>query len=279
VDVRRIVGDALADRYVLGGDLGHGGMAVVYRAEPVAGGPSVAIKVLRPEIARFLGAARFEREVRILAALHHPRIVSLSDFGVADAIPYLVMPFVEGETLRQRLDRVVSLSLADAVAVVRGVAEALDYAHAQRVVHRDIKPENILLGDHGAMVLDFGLARAVEVAGGDSLSSSGIAIGTPPYMSPEQAAATRTVDGRTDLYALGCVLFEMLTGDLAFSGPSAQAVLARHLAESPRRVTVVRPDLPARLDDILAHVLQKDPAARPPTGAAFVTLLESVRDS
>jgi serine/threonine-protein kinase len=270
-----IVRQALAGRYALGPEIGHGCMSVVFRAEPVGGGASCAIKVLRPEIARLLGPERFEREIRILASLHHPHIVPLVEYGMAGSLPYLVMPFVAGETLRQRLDRAGTFTVDETLAVVRDIAEALDYAHARGVIHRDIKPENILHGRAGATLVDFGLARAVEVAGGESFSSSGIAIGTPAYMSPEQAMTGRTVDGRTDLYALGCLTFEMLAGDPPFSGATAQAVMARHLAEPPRRLTIVRPDAPRHIEEAIERVLAKSPDARPRTGAAFVALLSA----
>src|SRR2546427_2191847 len=219
---------ALADRYALERELGRGGMAVVFLARDPRHDRAVAIKVLRHEIAAALGAERFLREIQIAAKLHHPHILPLYDSGAAGDLLYYVMPYVEGESLRQRLDRETQLPLDDALAITRQVAGALAYAHSHDVVHRDIKPENILLESGEAVVADFGIARAITAASGDKLTQTGFAIGTPLYMSPEQAAGGGAIDGRSDVYSLGCVLYEMLAGYPPFFGGTAQAIIARH---------------------------------------------------
>ena len=203
---------ALANRYKLEHLLGEGGMATVYLAEDVKHDRKVAVKVLRPELAAVLGAARFLREITTTANLRHPHILPLYDSGEADELLFYVMPYVEGETLRDLLDREKQLPLDDAFKITREVADALSYAHARGVIHRDIKPENILLESGHAVVADFGIARAVSAAGSEQLTQTGMAVGTPAYMSPEQASGIGDVDGRSDLYALGCVLYEMLAG-------------------------------------------------------------------
>jgi len=204
---------ALADGYTVDRELGHGGMAVVFLAQDLKHHRPVALKVLRPEVAAALGAERFLREVRFVAQLHHPHILPLYDSGEAAGLLYYVMPYVEGETLRDRLKRETQLPLEDALAITREVADALTYAHGHDVVHRDIKPENILLESGHALVADFGVARAITAAGGEQLTDTGIAVGTPSYMSPEQASGESRLDGRSDTYSLGCVLYEMLTGE------------------------------------------------------------------
>ncbi|HEU5218330.1 MAG TPA: serine/threonine-protein kinase, partial [Gemmatimonadales bacterium] len=208
----------LADRYTIERELGRGGMATVYLARDLKHNRPVAIKVLRPELAAVLGRDRFLREIAITAGLQHPHILALLDSGEAEGSLYYVMPFVAGESLRDRLERERQLPLDDALRITREVADALDYAHRQGLIHRDIKPENILLSDRHAMVADFGIARAVEQAGGDKLTETGLAVGTPDYMSPEQAAGSADLDGRTDQYSLGCVLYEMLAGHPPFLG-------------------------------------------------------------
>src|SRR5882762_2728416 len=218
---------ALADRYALERELGRGGMAVVFLARDLRHDRAVAIKVLRHEIAAALGAERFLREIQIAAKLHHPHILPLYDSGAAADQLYYVMPYVDGKSLRERLDQETQLPLEDALTIARQVAGALAYAHSHDVVHRDIKPENILLESGEAVVADFGIARAITAAGGDKLTQTGMAIGTPLYMSPEQAGGG-AVDGRSDLYSLACVLYEMLAGHPPFLGGTAQAILARH---------------------------------------------------
>src|SRR2546430_4284188 len=219
---------ALAGRYTIERELGRGGMATVYLAQDRKHHRQVAIKVLKPELAAALGPERFLREIDTAARLTHPHILPLHDSGEAEGFLFYVMPYVEGESLRDRLSREKQLPLGDALQIAREVADALSYAHSRDVVHRDIKPENILLEAGHAVVSDFGIARAIRAAGGDELTTTGIAVGTPAYMSPEQASTDARIDGRADIYALGCVLYEMLAGRPPFRGSSAQAVRARH---------------------------------------------------
>ncbi len=266
---------ALADRYAVQRELGSGGMATVYLAEDTKLERKVAIKVLKPELAAVLGGERFLREVKITARLEHPHILGLYDSGEADGFLYYVMPYVEGESLRDRLVREKQLPIEDAVQIAREVADALSYAHSHDVIHRDIKPENILLSGGHARVADFGISRAVSAAGGDRLTATGVSLGTPMYMSPEQASGEHTLDGRSDLYSLGCVLYEMLAGDPPFTGPSVESVIHQHLAVPARAVTDVRPTTPPLIADALVQVLAKAPADRLPTAAAFAEILES----
>ena len=234
---------ALADRYQLERELGQGGMATVYLAEDLKHDRKVAVKVLRPELAAVIGADRFLSEIKTTANLQHPHILPLFDSGEADGFLFYVMPFVEGETVRDRMTREKQLPVADAVRITTEVAAALDYAHRHNVIHRDIKPENILLHDGSALVADFGIALAASKAGGSRMTETGMSLGTPHYMSPEQAMGEREITARSDVYALGCVLYEMLTGDPPFTGSTAQAIVARVVTESPR------PMLPAAGDD------------------------------
>ena len=219
---------ALAERYRIERELGRGGMATVYLAEDLKHGRRVALKVLRPELSPALGAERFQREIETASRLQHPHILTLHDSGEAAGLLYYAMPYVEGESLRSRLTREVQLDAAVAVGIARDVADALACAHAAGVLHRDIKPENILLTGGHAVVADFGIARALDAVGADRLTETGLALGTPHYMSPEQAAGARVLDARSDMYALGCVVYEMLAGEPPFSGPTAQAIMARH---------------------------------------------------
>src|SRR5437870_10351232 len=231
---------ALADRYAIERELGRGGMATVYLAEDRKHHRRVAIKVLKPELAATLGPERFLREIEIAAGLNHPHILPLLDSGEAPTSLYYVMPYLEGETLRDRLNRERQLPLEDALRITREVADALSYAHSHDVVHRDIKPEHILFQAAHAVVSDFGIARAITAAAGGSLTATGIAIGTPGYMSPEQGAASARVDERSDIYSLGCVLYEMLAGEPPFTGPSAESIVRQHLAAAPPRVSAMR---------------------------------------
>ncbi len=253
---------ALAERYTLVRELGRGGMAVVFLAQDRKHGRAVAIKVLRPELSTSVGAERFLLEIQIAATLQHPHIVPLYDSGQAGDLLYYVMPHVEGETLRDYLYRQAQLTLDETLAIVRDVAEALSYAHAHGVVHRDIKPENILLSGGHALVSDFGVARALSEAGAGRLTDAGLAVGTPSYMSPEQGAGHPTIDGRADLYALGCVLFEMLTGEPPFTGRTAQSIIARHLNERVPSLRIVRPGLPPVIERVARRALEKVPADR-----------------
>ncbi|HET7426532.1 MAG TPA: serine/threonine-protein kinase, partial [Gemmatimonadales bacterium] len=254
---------ALAARYDLGREIGRGGMAHVYRAHDLQHHRDVAIKVLRPELAAALGTERFLREIRIEARLHHPHILPLFDSGTADGFFYYVMPFVEGETLRDRIRREKQLPVPDAVRIARHVAEALAYAHAQGILHRDIKPANILLdsGDH-PLVADFGIAKAVAEVGEEALTTTGIAVGTPEYMSPEQGSGEHDLDPRSDVYALGCVLYEMLAGQPPFTGRTAQMIIARHRLDPLPSLRVVRPALPIDVEQVVERALAKVPADR-----------------
>ena len=238
--------DSLAGRYVIERELGRGGMATVYLARDLQHERPVALKVLHPELAASLGAERFQREIRMAASLQHPHILGVYDSGSIDEYLWFTMPFVEGESLRDRLNREGQLTIPDAVRITREAALALDFAHRHGVVHRDIKPENILLIDGQAMVADFGIARAMQ-SGGESLTQTGMSIGTPAYMSPEQASGERNVDARTDVYALGCVLYEMLAGEPPFAGPTAQAVIVRVMTETARSLTAVRATITPQL--------------------------------
>ena len=264
---------ALADRYRLERELGHGGMATVYLAQDLRHDRAVALKVLKPELAHALGPERFLREIQVTAQLDHPHILPLLDSGDAGGFLYYVMPYVQGETLRTRLMREKQLPLDDALQIAAEVADALNYAHGQGIVHRDIKPENLLLAGRHVRVADFGIARAVTAAGGDSLTATGVAIGTPVYMSPEQAGGSKDVDGRSDLYSLGCVLYEMLAGHPPFTGGTAHEILARHSMDAVPSLAAARPTVPEGLERAIATALAKVPADRFSTAAQFADAL------
>jgi len=264
---------ALAGRYQLERELGAGGMATVYLAQDIRHARQVAVKVLRPELAAVIGAERFLGEIKLTANLQHPHILPLFDSGEADSFLFYVMPFVEGETLRRRLDREKQLPVPDALRIATEVASALDYAHRHGVVHRDIKPENILLHDGQAMVADFGIALAASKAGGDRMTETGMSLGTPHYMSPEQAMGEREITGRSDVYALGAVLYEMLTGEPPFTGTTAQAVVARVVTESPRPLIPQRHTIPPHIEAAVLTALEKLPADRFGTAAEFAEAL------
>src|SRR5437870_9754143 len=272
--VREALSAALADRYTIDRVLGRGGMATVYVAEDLRHSRQVAIKVLRPDVAAAIGAERFLREIAIVARLTHPHVLPLIDSGQAAGSLYYVMPYVRGETLRQRLVREPRLTLKEALAIARELGAGLDYAHREGFIHRDVKPENVLLADGLAVIVDFGIARAIAQAAGEHLTEVGLAIGTPDYMSPEQAAGDRELDGRCDVYALACVVYEMLAGEPPFSGISARAIVARHLSEAPTPLRARRPDAPAAVEQALARALAKDPAARLARVAEFTAALE-----
>jgi serine/threonine-protein kinase len=264
---------ALADRYAIDRELGSGGMATVYLAEDLKHHRKVAVKVLRPELAAALGSERFLREVEVTANLTHPHILPLYDSGEADGFLYYVMPYVEGESLRERLNRDGKLSVQDGIRVTDHVASALSYAHERGVVHRDIKPENILLAGDQAIVADFGIARAVSAAGGDRLTGTGLAIGTPAYMSPEQAMGLEDVDGRSDVYSLGCVVYEMVGGRAPFEGTTPQALLAKHAADTVPSLRTSDPEIPLYVEGAVERALAKDRTERFQTPSEFAEAL------
>ncbi len=260
---------ALSDRYRIGDELGEGGMATVYLAEDLRHHRQVAIKVLKPELAAVLGADRFVQEITTTAQLQHPHILPLFDSGTADGFLYYVMPYIEGETLRDRLNRETQLGVGEAVRITREVADALDYAHRHGVVHRDIKPENILLHDGRPMVADFGIALAVSAAAGGRMTETGLSLGTPHYMSPEQATAEKDLTGRSDVYSLASVLYEMLTGDPPHTGSSAQQIIMKIVTEEAAPVTKLRKSVPPNVAAAVAKALEKLPADRFETAAEF----------
>ncbi len=265
---------ALEGRYTIERELGAGGMATVYLAQDIKHDRRVALKVLRPELASILGADRFLSEIKTTANLQHAHILSLFDSGEADGLVFYVMPYVEGESLRDRLNREKQLPVEDAVRIAREVASALDYAHRRGVVHRDIKPENILLHEGQAQVADFGIALAASRSGGGTrMTETGMSLGTPHYMSPEQAMGEREITAKSDVYALGCVLYEMLTGEPPFTGPTAQAIVARVMTEAPRSLTIQRHTIPGHVDAAVHKALEKLPADRFASAAQFAEAL------
>ena len=267
---------ALAEHYHLQSELGAGGMAVVYLARDLKHDRLVAIKVLRPDLSAALGADRFLREIQIAAKLSHPHILPLYDSGEAGEHLYYVMPYVEGESLRDLIEREQQLSLDEAVKIAREVAEALSLAHSYGVIHRDIKPENVMLSGGHAVVTDFGIARAVGVSGGDKLTQSGTTLGTPAYMSPEQAAGDPNLDGRTDVYSLGCVLYEMLVGQIPFTGPTAQAIIARHTMDHITPPHIMRETVSEELEDVIVCAMSKAPADRFKTAGEMAEALSAI---
>jgi TolB-like protein/tRNA A-37 threonylcarbamoyl transferase component Bud32/tryptophan-rich sensory protein len=279
---------ALADRYRIERILGEGGMATVYLAEDLKHRRKVAVKVMRPELSATLGADRFLREIEIAAKLSHPHILPVYDSGEVDqpsagsrapsTLLYYVMPHVEGGTLRDRLLRDRQLPVNEAIRLTREVAEALAYGHSRGIMHRDIKPANILLGAGHALVADFGIARAIG-AEGEALTGTGLAVGTPNYMSPEQATGDREVDGRADIYATGSVLYEMLAGEPPFTGPSARAIIMRSMTERPRAITATREEVPAPLEAVIMKTLAKNPADRFQTADELVTALDAATEA
>ena len=260
---------SLADHYRIQRELGRGGMATVYLAEDVKHRREVALKVLDPELAKSVGSERFLREIGIAARLDHPHILPLLDSGEADGFLYYVMPYVEGESLRDRLVREKQLPVEDALQITREVADALSYAHSRGVIHRDIKPENILLAGGHARVADFGIARAVSVAGLETLTATGLVVGTPTYMSPEQAGGEKNLDGRSDVYSLGCVCYEMLAGQPPFTGPTVESIVKQHLSAMPPDITAIRPAVSGTVPAALLRALAKSPADRFATAARF----------
>jgi serine/threonine-protein kinase len=263
----------LRDRYAIERQLGEGGMAIVFLARDLRHDRKVALKVLRPEISAEIGAERFLREIKMAAGLNHPHILAVYDSGQTDGLLFYVMPSVEGRSLRERLDTERQLPLEEALRITREVASALDYAHRHHVVHRDVKPENILLHEGSALVADFGIGKALSA--GASITQTGLTVGTPAYMSPEQAAGEGTVDGRSDLYSLGCVLYEMLAGEPPFTGPNAQAVLAKRFVSPAPSVRASR-DVPEAVDTAVTRALARTPVDRYHTAAEFAEALRQL---
>jgi len=267
--------EALADRYRIDREIGRGGMATVYLAQDLKHRRPVAVKILHQHLAANVGPERFQREVEIAARLSHPHILSLFDSGEAGGFLYFVMPFVSGESLRERLTREGKLGLAEALQIARDVAAAMGYAHAQGVVHRDIKPENVMLHEGEAMVTDFGIAKALS-GGSEHLTQTGTAIGTPAYMSPEQASGDQELDGRSDIYSLGCMLYEMLAGQPPFTGPTAQAIIVRRFTEPAPSVRAARAGVPIGVDHLLAQMLARTPEGRVTSATLLAQALSSL---
>lgn len=259
----------LTDRYTIDREVGRGGMATVFLAHDLKHDRRVALKVLHPELAASLGPERFLREIKVAARLNHPHIVPLHDSGQAGELLYYVMPFVEGESLRQRLVRDKQLALDDALEIARDIAAALDYAHRQGVVHRDIKPENVMMHEGEALVTDFGIAKAVTAAANENLTQTGSAVGTPAYMSPEQAAGEAELDGRSDVYSLGCMVYEMLAGSAPFTGPTAQAIISKRFTEAAPSLRATRAAIPETVDTAVTRSLARIPGDRFATAAQF----------
>src|SRR5438132_4507205 len=263
----------LAQHYTIERQAGVGGMATVYVARDLKRDRHVALKVLKPELAALLGVERFLSEIRVTAHLQHPHILPLFDSGQAGGLIYYVMPHVEGESLRQRLEREKQLPLETAIEITRAVASALDYAHRHGVIHRDIKPENILFQDGQAVVADFGIALALTAAGGSRLTETGLSLGTPQYMSPEQATGDRALDARSDIYSLAAVLYEMLAGEPPHTGPTVQSVIAKVLTDRPRPLRALRDAVPPPLESAVQKALAKVPADRLASAAQFAEAL------
>ena len=263
----------LKGRYVVERPLGEGGMAVVFLARDLRHERTVALKVLRPEISAEIGAERFLREIRMAASLTHPHILPVFDSGDANGLLFYVMPNMEGHSLRHRLDEERQLPLSDALRIAAEVALALDYSHRHQVMHRDIKPENILLHEGAALVADFGIGKALT--GGKSITQTGLAVGTPAYMSPEQASGETGIDGRSDIYSLGCVLYEMLSGEPPFTGPTARAIIAKRFVSPVPSVRTTR-DVPDSVDTALNRALARTPVDRYRTGAEFADAMKAI---
>jgi serine/threonine-protein kinase len=277
VQVPEQLGLALADRYRIERVIGEGGMATVYLAEDIRHRRNVALKALRPELAAVLGTERFLAEITVTANLQHPHLLPLFDSGEADGLLYYVMPYIEGETLRARLARERQLPVDEAVRIAAAVASALAYAHRHDVIHRDLKPENILLHEGQALVTDFGIALAVSNAASGRITQTGLSLGTPQYMSPEQATGDRTIDARSDIYSLGALTYEMLVGDPPHSAGTTQAIIAKVLTERPPGVRVYRDTVPVHVETAIQRALAKLPADRFATAVEFAEALTGAR--
>lgn len=276
VDQLSALRNAVGALYRVDREIGRGGMARVYLAEDLASGRLVALKVLRPELAVWVGRDRFSREIEFLTRLSHPNILPILASSGDDAeLLYYTMPFVAGDSLEQLLEREGALTIGRTLEIARDVAAALDYAHAQGVVHRDIKPGNLLLEGEKALVCDFGIARAIDRAALEPVSSSGLVLGTVAYMSPEQSMSSARVTSRSDIYSLGCVVYEMLTAEHPFRGATAQSVVAQHVGAPPRSIRTLRPDVPVEMERAVFDAMAKEPEARPGSGADFMWRLEA----
>ena len=265
--------DVLTGSYSIDRELGRGGMATVYLAQDLKHDRVVALKVLHPDLAASLGPDRFLREIHLAARLNHPHILPLFDSGEADGILFYVMPYVEGESLREKLDREQQLPIDEAIHHGRAIASALDYAHRQGIVHRDIKPENVMLYEDEAMVMDFGIAKAVSAVGTETLTQTGMMVGTPAYVSPEQAAGETNLDGRSDQYSLACMVYEMITGERPFTGATPQAIMAKRFKETPRPLRAVRSGVPENVEKAVMRAMATEATARYTTSAMFAQAL------
>src|SRR5215217_9155138 len=267
--------DALRQTYTIDRELGKGGMATVYLAQDSKHDRIVALKVLHPDLAASLGPDRFLREIKLAARLNHPHILPLFDSGSADGMLYYVMPYVEGESLRERIDRENKIPIDEAIRLTQGIASALDYAHRQGIVHRDVKPENVMLYENMPMVMDFGIAKAVSAAGSETLTQTGMMVGTPAYVSPEQAAGEINLDGKSDQYSLACVIYEMLSGERPFSGATPQAMMAKRFSEMPKPLRSIRASVPDSVEKAVTKAMAIDAAGRYSTSAQFGQALAS----
>ena len=266
---------ALQGRYTIDREIGRGGMATVFLARDVRHNRAVALKVLNPELGAVLGVERFLAEIEVTANLQHPNLLPLFDSGEANGLLYYVMPFVQGESLRARLDREKQLPVDEAIRITTAIAGALDHAHRHKVIHRDLKPENILMQEGQPLIADFGIALAVSKAGGERITQTGLSLGTPQYMSPEQATGDRVVDGRTDIYSLGAMLYEMLVGDPPHYASTSQAIIAKVLTERPTSARTSRPSVPPYVDAAIARALEKLAADRFSTAREFAEALDA----
>src|SRR5687767_7789976 len=266
--------ESLSERYDIKREIGAGGMATVYLAQDLRHDRPVALKLLNPELGAVLGVERFLAEIRVTANLQHPNLLPLFDSGAADGLLYYVMPFVEGESLRARLEREKQLPIDEAVRITVSIANALDYAHSHGVIHRDLKPENILMQAGQPVIADFGIALAVSKAGGNRITQTGLSLGTPQYMSPEQATGDRVIDGRTDIYSLGALTYEMLVGDPPHVASTSQAIIAKLLTEKPASIRARRPNVPLHVEAAVGCALEKFAADRFATAKEFADAME-----